>query len=160
MWRDTNVLPGIVNMLKGHLATSLWLYIRDCQGRVAWASLCLKTKLLCAKKRTEAELDFTGTFTVISCWTVGLTLRQPLSWCKCLLSWESEQLRTKMVSREVFFFFFFVDDVSGARYLKKKKIWNRVDCQRSEKKKIQNTQKIKRTLFNKTKEDETCKFSR
>ena len=41
----------------------------------------------------------------------------------------------------------------------KKKIWNRVDCQRSEKK-IQNTQKIKRTLLNWTKQDKTCKFSR
>ena len=38
------------------------------------------------------------------------------------------------------------------------KFWNRVDCQRSLKK-IQNTQKIKRTLFNKTKQDKTCKFS-
>ena len=38
------------------------------------------------------------------------------------------------------------------------KIWNIVDCQSSEKK-IQNTQEIKRTLFNKTKLDKTCKFS-
>ena len=160
MWRDTNVLPGIVNMLKGHLATSLWLYIRDCQGRVAWACLCLKTKLLCAKKRTEAELDFTGTFTVISCWTVGLTLRQPLSWCKCLLSWESEQLRTKMVSREVFFFFFLCRRCFRCAVFKKKKKSETELTASVLKKKIQNTQKIKRTLFNKTKEDETCKFSR
>ena len=42
---------------------------------------------------------------------------------------------------------------------REKKIWNRVDCQRSEKK-IQNTQEIKRTLFNWTKQDKTYKFSR
>ena len=40
-----------------------------------------------------------------------------------------------------------------------KKIWNRVDCQRSEKV-IQTTQEIKRALFNWTKQDKTCKFSR
>ena len=34
-----------------------------------------------------------------------------------------------------------------------KKIWNRVDSQRSEKKKIQNTQEIKRMLFNWMKQD-------
>ena len=39
------------------------------------------------------------------------------------------------------------------------KIWNRVDCQRSEKR-SQNTQEIKRTLFNWTKLDKTCTFSR
>ena len=37
--------------------------------------------------------------------------------------------------------------------------WNRVDCQRSDKK-IQNTREIKRTIFNWTKQDKTCKFSR
>ena len=40
-----------------------------------------------------------------------------------------------------------------------KKIWNIVDCRRSEKK-IQNSQEIKRTLFNWTKQDKMCKFSR
>ena len=40
---------------------------------------------------------------------------------------------------------------------KKKKIWNRVDCQGSEQK-IPNTQEIKRTLFNWTKQDKTCSF--
>ena len=42
---------------------------------------------------------------------------------------------------------------------KKKKIWNRVHCQRTEKK-IQNAQEIKRTLFIWTKQEKTCKFSR
>ena len=42
---------------------------------------------------------------------------------------------------------------------KKKKIWNRVDCQCSEIK-SQNTQEIKRTLFNWTKQEKTCKFLR
>ena len=42
---------------------------------------------------------------------------------------------------------------------RKKQFWNRVDCQRSEKK-IQNTQERKITLFNWTKQDKTCKFSR
>ena len=42
---------------------------------------------------------------------------------------------------------------------KKKKIWTRIDCQCSEKK-IQNTQEIKRMLFNWTKHDNTSKFSR
>ena len=40
-----------------------------------------------------------------------------------------------------------------------KKIWNRVDCQHSEKT-IQNTQEIKRTLFHWTKQGKTCTFFR
>ena len=39
----------------------------------------------------------------------------------------------------------------------RRKIWNRVDWKRSEKK-IQNTQEIKRTLFNKTEQDKRANF--
>ena len=41
---------------------------------------------------------------------------------------------------------------------KKKKIWNRVECQHSEKR--SKTHEIKRTLFNQTEQDKTCKFLR
>ena len=40
----------------------------------------------------------------------------------------------------------------------RKKVLNKADCQRSEKKKKKNRQEIKRTLFNRTKQDKTCKI--